>query len=134
MLDSVAVLLGDPGVRADNIRHIRVDMPTASMRIVDNSTIPDLCLQHLVALMIVDRGATFASVHDVARMSDPKVLAVRKLVELVPSEELHKAVPARQAIVRIETADGRSLSHRTYCGSRHGGQSDGCERGRGQGA
>ncbi len=114
VLDSMATLLGDPGVRADNIRHIRVDMPTDSLRIVDNSTIPDLCLQHLVALMIVDRRATFASVHDAARMSDPKVLAVRKLVELVASEELDKAVPARQAIVRIDTADGRSLTHRTY--------------------
>jgi 2-methylcitrate dehydratase PrpD len=113
VLDSFAALLVDPGVRADNIKHIRVDMPTASMRIVDNSTSPDLCLQHLAALMIVDRGASFASVHDVARMSDPKVLAVRKLVELVPSQELQIAVPARQAIVRIDTADGRSLSHRT---------------------
>jgi 2-methylcitrate dehydratase PrpD len=113
VLDSLAALLEDPGVRADNIRHISVDMPTASVRIVDNSTIPDLCLQHLVALMIVDRGVTFASVHDVARMSDPRVLAVRKLVELVPSQELQMAVPARQAIVRIETADGRSLSRRT---------------------
>jgi 2-methylcitrate dehydratase PrpD len=46
-------------------------------------------------------------------MSDPKVLAVRKLVELVPSEKLQKAVPERQAIVTIDTADGRSLSHRT---------------------
>ena len=113
VLDSLAALLADPGVRADNIKHIRVDMPTASMRIVDNSTSPDLCLQHLAALTIVDRGATFANVHDVARMSDPKVLAVRKLVELVPSQELQMAVPARQAIVRIELADGRSLSHRT---------------------
>jgi 2-methylcitrate dehydratase PrpD len=114
VLDSVAALLDDPGVRAGNIAHIRVDVPTASLRIVDNSTVPDLCLQHLVALMIVDRGATFASVHDVARMSDPNVLAVRKLVELVGSQELQVAVPVRQAIVRIETADGRSLSHRTY--------------------
>src|SRR5262245_21449509 len=113
VLDSVAALLNDPSVRADNIRRIRVDMPTNSLRIVDNSTIPDLCLQHLVALMIVDRGATFASVHDVARMTDARVLAVRKLVELIGSEELQKAVPARQAIVQIETLDGRSLSHHT---------------------
>ena len=114
VLDCMANLLGDPAVRADNIRHIRVDMPTASLRIVDNSTIPDLCLQHLVAMTIVDRGATFASVHDVARMSDPKVLAVRKLVELVGSPELQSAVPARQSIVTIDTMDGRQLSHRTY--------------------
>jgi 2-methylcitrate dehydratase PrpD len=114
VLDSVAALLDDPGVRADNIKHIRVDVPTASLRIVDNSTVPDLCLQHLVAMMIVDRGASFASVHDGARMSDPKVLAVRKLIELVGSQELQTAVPVRQAIVRIETADGRSLNHRTH--------------------
>jgi 2-methylcitrate dehydratase PrpD len=114
VLDSMATLLADPAVREGNIKHIRVEMPTEALRIVDNSTIPDLCLQHLVALMIVDRGASFASVHDVARMSDPKVLVIRKLVELVGSEELQKAVPARQAIAQIETADGRSLSQRTY--------------------
>jgi 2-methylcitrate dehydratase PrpD len=114
VLDSVAALLDDPAVRAGNIKSIAVDIPTDSLRIVDNSTIPDLCLQHLVALMIADRGATFASVHDVARMRDPEVLAIRRMVEVVPSKELQAAVPARQAIVRIETADGRSLSHRTY--------------------
>jgi len=113
VLDSMATLLADPAVREGNIKHIRVDMPTEALRIVDNSTIPDLCLQHLVALMVVDRGASFASVHDVARMSDPRVLAVRKLVELIGSEELQRATPARQAIVQIETTDGRSLSHRT---------------------
>ena len=113
VLDSMATLLADSVVREGNIKRIRVDMPTEALRIVDNSTIPDLCLQHLVALMIVDRGASFASVHDAARMSDPKVLAVRKLVELIGSEELQNATPARQAIVQIETADGRSLSHRT---------------------
>jgi 2-methylcitrate dehydratase PrpD len=64
--------------------------------------------------MIVDGGAGFDSVHDFARMTDPKVLAIRKLVQAVPNQELVTAVPARQAIVRIETADGRSLSHRTY--------------------
>jgi len=42
------------------------------------------------------------------------VLAIRKLVEAVPNQELVTAVPARQAIVKIETADGRTLSHRTY--------------------
>ena len=64
--------------------------------------------------MIVDRGATFASVHDLARMRDPKVLAIRKLVELVPSRGTASGdAAARQAIVRIDTADGRSLTHRT---------------------
>jgi 2-methylcitrate dehydratase PrpD len=46
-------------------------------------------------------------------MRDPKILAIRNLVEVVPSAELQAALPQRQAIVRIETGDGRRLSHRT---------------------
>ena len=114
VLDSVTALLEDPAVRAGKVKRIVVDMPADRLHIVDNRTIPDICLQHLVAMMIVDGGATFASIHDAARMSDPKVLAVRKLVEAVPNQELVTAVPARQAIVKIETTDGRTLNHRTY--------------------
>jgi 2-methylcitrate dehydratase PrpD len=114
VLDAVTVLLEDSAVRAGQIRRIVVDMPADRLHIVDNRAIPDICLQHLVALMIADGGATFDSVHDFARMNDPKVLAIRKLVEAVPNQELVKAVPARQAIVKIDTADGRALSHRTY--------------------
>ena len=114
VLDAVTVLLEDPAVHAGKVKRIVVDMPADRLHIVDNRTIPDICLQHLVAMMIVDGGATFASIHDAARMSDPKVLAVRKLVEAVPNQELVTAVPARQAIVKIETTDGRTLSQRTY--------------------
>src|SRR5579883_1727183 len=114
VLDSVTELLKDPDVRPGNIKRIVVDMPADRLHIVDNKTIPDICLQHLVALMIVDGGVGFDSVHDFARMSDPKVLAVRRLVEAVPNQELVTAVPARQAIVAVETLDGRKLSHRTY--------------------
>jgi hypothetical protein len=106
--------LKDPAVRAGQIKRIVVDIPADRLHIVDNKTIPDICLQHLVALMIVDGGAGFDAVHDFARMSDPKVLAIRRLVAAVPNQELVTAVPARQAIVKIETADGRTLSHRTY--------------------
>ena len=65
-------------------------------------------------MMIVDGGASFESIHDMARMNDPKVLAIRKLVHAVPNQELVTAVPARQSIITVETTDGRTLSHRTY--------------------
>src|SRR3974390_1838514 len=114
VLDGMAVLLEDPVVRAGKIKRIVVDMPADRLHIVDNRTIPDICLQHLVAVMIVDGGLTFASIHDVTRLSDPKVLAVRELVEAVPNQELVSAGPARQSLVTIETTDGRTLSRRTY--------------------
>jgi 2-methylcitrate dehydratase PrpD len=63
--------------------------------------------------MIVDRGASFASVNDVSRMKDPNILAVRKLVELVPSQELQEAKPPRQAIIHIDTIHGHAFTNHT---------------------
>jgi len=39
---------------------------------------PDICLQHLIAVMLLDGTVTFASSHDEARMKDRKVLELRK--------------------------------------------------------
>jgi 2-methylcitrate dehydratase PrpD len=99
---------------AGNVRRIVVDMPDDRLHIVDNRTIPDICLQHLLALTLADGTLTFASAHDYARMADPAVLAVRRRIEVKPSAELTAAVPARQATVAIETTDGRKVRHRTY--------------------
>src|SRR5499433_364969 len=112
-LDALTLLMDEHRLRADNVRRIVVNMPDDRLHIVDNRTIPDICLQHLLALTLADGTLTFASAHDYARMDDPAVLAVRQLIEVVPSAELTAAVPARQAVVAIETDDGRMLRHRT---------------------
>ena len=86
-------------------------MPDDRMHIVNNREIADICVQHLVAMTIVDGTATFASVHDHDRIDDPAVRAVRAKIELVGSPELTVAKPARQAIVEVELADGRKARH-----------------------
>jgi 2-methylcitrate dehydratase PrpD len=98
-------------VRADNIKRIVVEVPSGDVHIVDNNPNPDLCVQHLIALMIADRGATFWSIHDAARMHDPTVLALRKLIDLIPSKELQVAKTRHLTVVRIQTRDGRWLTH-----------------------
>ncbi len=113
-LDALTLLMADNKLRAVDMRRITVHMPDDRLHIVNNRTIPDICLQHLVALTAADGGLTFASAHDYARMADPGVLAIRSRIAVIPSPELTAAVPARQAIVEIETSDGRSLRRRTY--------------------
>jgi 2-methylcitrate dehydratase PrpD len=46
-------------------------------------------------------------------MADPAVLAIRGRITVVPSPELTVAVPARQAIVAVETTEGQTVRHRT---------------------
>src|SRR5215510_14738476 len=112
-LDALTNLMEGAAFAIGDIASIRVHLPTRSARTVDNAPMPDVNVQHLMALLLADRVLTFDSVHDSARMHDPAVLAVRKLIELIPSQELAGAHPPRQAIVGIALHDGRSLAHRT---------------------
>ena len=112
-LDSVTALIEEHDIKAEDVIRLRAIMPDDRFMIVDNRDMPDVCLQHLLALTLVDGGLTFTSSHDLARMKDPAVLALRERIEAIPSAELTAARPARQAIVEIDCHDGRSFSRRT---------------------
>jgi 2-methylcitrate dehydratase PrpD len=111
-LDSMLALIGEHGLRADDVAQIRVEVQDHEAAIVNNRDMPDICLQHLVAIMLLDGTVTFASSHDEKRMRDRRVLAVRERIELVGSARLREA-GGRQAMVAITTRDGRVLRHHT---------------------
>ena len=79
---------------------------------MDNRFLPDICLQHMIAVMLLDGTVSFKSAHDVARMKDPGILKQRAKVALVHDKDLQKLMPARVAIVEIALADGQMLSQR----------------------
>jgi 2-methylcitrate dehydratase PrpD len=66
----------------------------------------------MVAVMLLDKTASFRAAHDVARMQDPRVLEQRAKVTLLHDEELVKLLPVRVAIVEVTFSDGSRLSER----------------------
>lgn len=113
-LDSLLAIITEHGLTPAHVARIRARIPDNAAHVVDNREMPDINLQQCLALMLIDGTLSFASSHDMARMSDPEVRAVRTLVEIVPDAELSVAVPVRQAIVEVDTKDGRTFKHRTY--------------------
>ncbi len=111
-LDAMDNILGKRPVDPDEVKSIVVRVAHTEARVVDNREMPDICLQHMVAVMLLDRTASFQAAHDRPRMSDPAVLKTRAKVQLVPSDELERLEPARQAIVEITLNDGTVLSDR----------------------
>src|SRR6202035_6136841 len=97
---------------AGQVQQVTVRLATDEASVVDNREMPDICLQHMVAVMLIDKTASFHAAHDKPRMKDPAVLRVRAKVQLVPSDELEKLEPARQAIVEITLHDGTVLRDR----------------------
>lgn len=112
-LDSLAALMESHGLRPGDVARLTATMPDDRLHIVDNRTMPDVCLQHLLAVLLLDGELSFAAAHDHDRMHDPAVLALRARIVAEPSAALTAARPPRQAIVTVETVDGRTLRHHT---------------------
>jgi len=112
-IESAQALLKEHGFSPDDIESVVVTMPDKETKIITNRHMPEICVEHLVSLMLVDGDVTFSSAHDYARMHDERVLAVRRKVELVPSEEMTRTPPPRQARIDITLTDGREVSHFT---------------------
>src|SRR5262245_49124306 len=111
VLDATTALIEEHRIRTADVQAIAITMPDDRMHIVNNRDIPDICVQYLTALALVDGTVTFAAAHDEARMTDKAVQAVRERITLIASPELSAAVPARQAIVEIALSGGKSVRH-----------------------
>jgi 2-methylcitrate dehydratase PrpD len=112
-LDSLTALMGRHGLTPASVARITAIMPDDRLHIVDDRAMPDVCLQHLLAVTLIDGGLGFAEAHDHARMQDPAVLDLRKRIFAIPDKGLSDARPPRQAIVEIETTDGHVLREHT---------------------
>jgi 2-methylcitrate dehydratase PrpD len=112
-LDALTYLMETEKLTVEQVADIDVHLPTRSARTVDNAPMPDVNVQHLLAMLLVDGTLSFDSIHDHGRMEDPNILVVRQRIRLIPSEELMHARPRRQAIVEVVTNDGRRLARRT---------------------
>jgi 2-methylcitrate dehydratase PrpD len=110
VLDALEIILKRQPVDPEKVKSIVARVETNEASIVNNREIPDICLQHMAAVMLLDKTVTFRSAHDTARMKDPAVLRQRAKVQLIPDEELQKRWPAREAIVEITMNDGTKLS------------------------
>jgi 2-methylcitrate dehydratase PrpD len=99
-LDALEIMLRKRPIEADQVKEVAVRMNPGS--VVDNREMPDVCIQHMIAVMLVDKTATFRSAHDKPRMQDPAILRQRAKVRLLPGAGL--------PLVAVTLSDGTRLS------------------------
>jgi 2-methylcitrate dehydratase PrpD len=97
---------------AHDVKSVVVRLSISDAKTVNNREMPDISLQHMVAVMLMDETASFAAAHDRGRMKDPALLRERAKVELITDAELEKLSPKRVAIVEITLNDGTKLADR----------------------
>lgn len=112
VLDALEILRKQRPFEADQVQHVSVRLATDEAAIVNNREIPDICLQHMIAVMLLDKTVSFASAHDTTRLKDSATLRERAKVQLIPDVELERLMPLRVAVVELTFVDGPHLSQR----------------------
>ena len=112
-LDSLAELIRSHRVAAGDVESLVVRVAHQGANTVDNRSMPDICMQHLCAVMLLDGTVSFKSSHDEKRMRDRELLALRARIELRGDDALTQAMPSRQGIVELRLHDGREFRHHT---------------------
>jgi 2-methylcitrate dehydratase PrpD len=95
---------------ADQVQSVSVRVASSEASLVSNREMPDICMQHMIAVMLLDKTASFKAAHDKPRMQDPAVLKQRAKVQLIGDAELERHLPAREAIVEVTLTDGTHLT------------------------
>ena len=111
-LDALEILRKRRPFQPDDVQSVTVRVATSEAKTVNDREIPSISMQHMVAVMLIDRTVSFDAAHDKPRMQDRNVLRQKAKVRLVPDDELERLYPRREAIVEIVLVDGTKLSER----------------------
>jgi len=109
-LDALEGFFKKRSFNADDVRKVVVRIASDEADTVSNRDMPDICMEHMLAVMLLDKTVTFESVHNKARMKDPIVLRHRAKVEVVADPRIDARRPRREAIVEVTLADGTQLN------------------------
>jgi len=109
-LDALDVLIREHRFKAADVRELRASLAPSAADVVDDRDMPDVSVQHMLAVMLLDGTASFAAAHDKARMTAPEVLRERAKIRLVRDPALVQYLPVRAAIIEVTLGDGRILS------------------------
>jgi 2-methylcitrate dehydratase PrpD len=105
-LDALELILKRHPFEPDQVQSVTVRVASSEASLVTNREMPDICMQHMIAVMLLDKTASFKAAHDKPRMQDAAVLKQRAKVQLIPDAELERQLPARVAMVEVTLTDG----------------------------
>jgi 2-methylcitrate dehydratase PrpD len=115
-LDALDAMLKKQPFECDQVREVIVRLESTARyagtsgpaAVVNDREMPAVNLQYMLAVMLVDKTATFEAAHDRPRMQNPEILQQRAKIRLVTSEASQTA--SRQPLLRVTLADGTRLT------------------------
>ena len=111
-LDALELIRKQHTFTPDQVERVTVRLAGNEAKTVNNREMPDISLQQMIAVMLVDGTVSFRAAHDRSRMRDPMIVRERAKVDLVSDATLDPFYPQLVAIVEVTLQDGRHWSQR----------------------
>jgi 2-methylcitrate dehydratase PrpD len=102
-------IINEHGIKASDVVRVDVKTSPSSIATVDDRAMPDVNMQYILSVLLLDGVLTFKAAHDYERMKDAVVLQVKQKINLHKDPAIGRG--GVQASVDVTTADGRVLSH-----------------------
>ena len=96
-------------LRPESVAKLTVRLTRDGAETVNNRLMPDINLQYIMAVMVLDGGLSFDAAHDYRRMKEKKVREMMARIELIGDESLFQPSAPRPAVVEVTTPGGESL-------------------------
>jgi 2-methylcitrate dehydratase PrpD len=113
-LEALLSLMRKYRLEFKNVKSIAVRLPEGPLRTVNNRNMPEINLQHILAVALLDGGITFETAHSYERMNDPQVIQLKERITLVGDPELGTDEFNRKGIVPgivdVTTEEGSKLT------------------------
>ncbi|MEC9309635.1 MAG: MmgE/PrpD family protein [Chloroflexota bacterium] len=107
--EALLLLINKHSLKSDDIESIVARLPESGAHTVNNRDMPDINLQYIFAVALLDGKISFEAAHSFERMTEKDVLNLRSKITLIGDPELTKAEPQTPSIVEVTTKDGRHL-------------------------
>lgn len=108
--DAMVQLVKDHGLTSEYIESVEVLLPPGGAKIVDGRTMPDVNLQYILAVIILDGGIlTFEATHTYERLFESTVKELMSKILLKGDKSLEKFETQRPATVKITLTSGEKL-------------------------
>jgi len=109
-LEALLLAVAEHRFKAADVEAIETRITKSGAHTVNDRKMPDINLQYLFAVALLDGGVSFAAAHDVDRMNNPAIRALRSRVTLIGDGELAEGTHA--AIVKVTLKGGRTVTQR----------------------
>ncbi|MGZ8262744.1 MAG: hypothetical protein ACXW2I_01170 [Burkholderiales bacterium] len=105
-LDALSIIRARRPFEPADVQRIEVRVSTSAADKIDDSAMPNLSMQQMIAILMLDGAVSFKAAHDEDRMREPRVLREKAKIHVIADENLERLLPRRVAIVEVTFRDG----------------------------